>query len=85
MTEQRCGLWDLPMSMCAHCRDVILPEPSDDVRVVQVFSAKYDSRCYVEPAHPITAGEDIGLLVSKETDERVGYACLDCVRELGNG
>jgi hypothetical protein len=66
MPEPRCGLTELPVNMCAHCREQWLPEPEPP----RWFLAQYPGRC-VDCDGPIEPGDEIAA-----TDD--GYVC--CTR-----
>lgn len=70
MTEPECDLTELPVSMCAHCREQELPKPEP----LRWFEARYDGRC-ANCRRSIEVGDEIA-----ETDD--GYVCRGCRGEV---
>ncbi|WP_280389288.1 hypothetical protein [Nocardia wallacei] len=68
MAEPICDLTELPVSMCAHCRQQQLPQPGP----LRWFTAQYRGRC-ANCGDPIDPGDEIAA-----TED--GYVC--CTREL---
>lgn len=66
MSEPRCELTELLVSMCAHCREEQLPEPEP----LRWFEAQYPGRC-AACGSPIEPGDEIAATEN-------GYVC--CTR-----
>lgn len=70
---------------CAHCRNHHdIADPYEDLAIKHFRTAKFDGRCNLNRAHPIAAGDQIGLGVimeegkSPEDCKEVGWVCGTC-------
>lgn len=75
--EPRCGLTELPVAWCAHCRQPAAePPPAGDVRFGVPFTAGHDSRC-ADCGGPIREGDTVAALLDGD-GRLLGYGCTDC-------
>lgn len=77
-----CEQWDLPRTMCAHCRgnpgdDIPRPNGTVDERLASArragpFPARYQGRCAEDCGEPIEVGD---LIVGVEGTNYAHWAC----------
>lgn len=84
MTEERCAVTELLVSACgcAWHRGGSVPRVTEGLLIERFRVAQYDNRCAAEEEHRIAAGTTIGLAITDETGDRVGWVCAACVQEI---
>jgi hypothetical protein len=78
-----CPITDLPRYSCAHCKQVELPDPTEDFVVGSVFKAQYNGLCAVCDGVLVSGTE---IFRPKRSDNPmlpvVGYGCSKCLAKI---
>jgi hypothetical protein len=72
VTEERCGLTELPVDQCAHCRPAAPEPPRDPASFGPWFEARFESDCDGDCGGVIEEGD------SCRADGEGGYLCQVC-------